>query len=129
LIFRANLKHSTLRGLVGSANSQSKSLAVSTAFEKVIFLFAVGFVGYCRVVMLGRLDLFAFHESNVPRNRPRKVATYPKTKVAQKKFTPKNTQKNQTANQKTPEAEKFKCREPVDLFLEPKNMDVESIGC
>jgi hypothetical protein len=53
----------------------------------------VGFVGYCRVVMLGRLVLFAFQEINLFCKRLRKVATYPKTKVAQKKFTPKNTQK------------------------------------
>jgi hypothetical protein len=47
--------------------------------------FAVGIVGYCRLVMLGGLGLFAFQESNVPRNRPRKVAQYAKTKVSQKK--------------------------------------------
>ena len=34
------------------------------------FFVAFGFVGYCRVVVLGSLVLLAFQESNVPQNRP-----------------------------------------------------------
>jgi hypothetical protein len=44
--------------------------------------------------MLGGLGLFAFQESNVQRNRPGKVAAYPKPKVSQKKYQTKIRRKN-----------------------------------
>jgi hypothetical protein len=45
--------------------------------------FAVGIVGYCRLVMLVGLGLFAFQESNRHAIASEKVAQYAKTKVAQ----------------------------------------------
>jgi hypothetical protein len=50
-----------------------------------VLFFAVGIVGYCRLVMLRRRGLLPFQKRNVQRNRPGKVATYAKTKVSQKK--------------------------------------------
>jgi len=47
--------------------------------------FAVGIVGYCRLVMLGRRGLLAFQESDLLCKAPAEVATYAETKVTQKK--------------------------------------------